>query len=470
MLPPFDLIAALLCLEAVARYLAVAPRLRETALLPLGWAFAAWGAFLVVTWLLHELVTRDAEWRTRFGYHVAGFGGRRHPLIMHTWSVRIAQALTVLLYAGALWLFRWPLWVAKWPAALGMDPEATIGALPLAESATITIPLDLLPFLLAMVVSWIPRRRLAERLQGRSIPLRAYLGHEVRLRWLPVVIGLLLAAVRDIGAMLPARYTTWMEEPGVDLLLVVAFLMLTSLVILPKLIVWWWQCKPLPDGELRQRLLALMRRSGVSAREIMVWGPRGSGFLNAAVLGGWARFRYVLISPALVDELGVEETEAVLGHELGHVRYGHLIFLFMMILCLSALLGPVIEALPEPWRQSPLIEVTVAMSFIGAFMFFFYGMIMRQCEREADLASAELLGTSVPLVAALEKLALRTGNIRSVWCWHHGSIAQRVAAVQQLSRDPEASRRFHAWLRRVRVLFIVLTVVALATQLLTRLL
>jgi len=331
------------------------------------------------------------------------------------------------------------------------------------------IPLNLLPFLLGMLVSWIPRRRLAAQMRGRAITLSSYLAFEARMTWLPLVIGMVLAVCSDVTEILPSRYTEWLKQPGVDLLTALAFIALTSLVFLPKLIIWLWRCTPLPEGELKERLTALMRRSNVQARGIMVWGPRGSGLLNACVLGGWARFRYVLISPALVDELDTEQTEAVLAHELGHARYGHLTFLFVMVLCLSALLNPALDLLPRNWREAPLVEIGALMGFIGAYMYFFYGTLMRQCEREADLASAELLGTPAPLVAALERLAQMTGNIRNVWCWHHGSIADRVAAVRQLSSDPEASRRFHAGQRRVRILFTILTVAALGIELYNRL-
>jgi len=466
---PFDLIAAVLCLEGITKCLFQGAKAGALDRTPLSSTFAAWSGFLLLAWLMHELATRDAEWRTRFGMFPAGLGRRRHPLIIHTWAVRVAQGLSVLFYAGVLWACKWPLWVEQWPAALGLSPDSHIAGLPLARSSVVTIPLDLLPFLLAMVAGWIPRRRLAARMRGRAIPLLSYLGYEARLTWLPLVIGLLLAVVSDIAEMLPGRYTEWFRRPGADLLTVIAFVALTSLILLPKLIIWLWKCRPMPDGELKERLTALMRRSGVKAREVMVWGPRSTGLLNACVLGGWARFRYVLISPALVDELGPEETEAVLAHELGHARHGHLAFLFMMILCLSALLNPVLDLLPESWRNSPFAEAGALISLVGAYMYFFYGTVMRQCEREADLASAELMGTSAPLVAALEKLALMTGNVRNIWCWHHGSIAERVTAVRQLSQDPEAGRRFHARQRRVRILFAILTCAALGAELYARL-
>ena len=166
----------------------------------------------------------------------------------------------------------------------------------------------------------------------------------------------------------------------------------------------------------------------------------------------------------MAEELQADKTEAVLAHELGHARYGHLTFLFMMLLCLSALLTPALELLPRSWHNSPFAESGAMLGLMGAYLYFFYGTIMRQCEREADLASAELMGTSAPLVGALEKLALITGNVRNVWCWHHGTIASRVAAVEQLSRDPAAGRRFHAQQRRMRILLMLLTAAALGLE------
>ena len=106
----------------------------------------------------------------------------------------------------------------------------------------VTIPLDLLPFLLAMVAGWIPRRRLAARMRGRAMSLLAYLGYEARLTWLPLVLGLLLSVLSDITEMLPARYTECLKRPWVDLLTVIAFVALTSLILLPKLIIWLWKC------------------------------------------------------------------------------------------------------------------------------------------------------------------------------------------------------------------------------------
>lgn len=471
---PFDLIAAVLCVEAIGKYMLslamsgpspARDRLfaDATAVTP-AIAAATWGGFMALVWLLNEWVTRRTEWRARFGYHITGFGGGVHPLVTHTWGTRAAQAATVLLFAGVLWTLKWPLWTTEWPLWLGFSKDARIGNLYLSASSVAAIPLNIGPFLLAMVIGWLPRRRLLSGIRSRPVPLVRYLSYEARLTWIPLVLGLALSLCTDAAAILPRDYTRWAETPLFGTIAMIALIAFTSIIGLPMLITWLWQCEPLPEGELKERMLALMKRSGVKARQILVWGPRSSGLLNACILGVWPRYRYVLISPELVDELSMEETEAVMAHELGHARYGHLGFLFVMILALSALMHPVLASLPESWQGSPMIEASVLLGFILVYIGLFFGTIMRQCEREADLASAELLGTPVPLISALEKLARITGNIRNVWCWHHGSIAERVDAVSRLSVDPIDSRRLHTRLRRVRIAFTLFTVLVLGIQ------
>ena len=61
-----------------------------------------------------------------------------------------------------------------------------------------------------------------------------------------------------------------------------------------------------------------------------------------------------------------------------------------------------------------------------------------------------MIGTPRPLISALEKIAARYGNIRNLPCWHHGSIADRILAVERLSLNPDESVRFHARLRAMR--------------------
>ena len=457
---PFDLIAAVLVMSVMGSQLAQNP---SPPWLSISSAIPVWLGFWLISWLLNEWVTRRTEWRTRFGRRMDAQHGKRHPLEQHSFETLAAQGVMVLLYGVALWALQWPVFIREWPQWLHLSRSATLGHLELSDSKIAEMVLGLTPFLIAMLLSWCPRWRLYSLQRRRKFTLWKYLDFEARLTWLPMAAWLLMSLLSDFLDLLPRGYTRWMMDPATAIGISLVLMCLLGLVGLPILMTRYWQCTPMPDGELKDRLLRLLERSGVKVRKIMVWGSKDTGMLNACVVGPWARFRYVLISPALVDELGMDETEAVLAHELGHARHGHLMLLFVMLLCLSAMLQPAIQLLPPQWH-SPLIEALASFAFIVLYIRGFFGAIMRECEREADLASAELVGSPIPIMNALEKLAMRTGNTRNIYTWHHGSIADRVASVLQLSSDPAGSERVHAQTRRVRFLFAVLALLAIVLQ------
>ena len=455
---PLDLIAALMATYVVGK-------LPGCDFWPPEWntvsfTAAVWASFWLITWLLNEWVTRRTEWRIRFGRRIIPETGRRHPIEAHGRAILVVQAISVALYGVALYALQWPSHVETWPEWLGLRFDAAIGQLRLRDCSVVAMGLNLAPFLIAVLLSWLPRRRLLSGTRRRQIPLRKFFDFEVRLSWFPLAAWLAIAFLSDVFNMLPRQFSDWSAEPGFEVLAMVAL----AAVGFPLLMVSLWRCTPLPDGELKTRLEALLLRSGVKVRKIMVWGPHDTGLLNACVLGPWSRFRYVLISPALVEELSLEETEAVLAHEIGHARHGHLTLFFIMIVFLSFLMEPLMQRLPAAWQASPLIEAGVAFTIVALYIRFFFGAVMRHCEREADLASAELVGSPLPIVVALEKLALKSGNTRNVYSWHHGSIAERVESVLQLSTDPDGMRRVHARSRWVRWIFVALALAALGLQ------
>lgn len=93
--------------------------------------------------------------------------------------------------------------------------------------------------------------------------------------------------------------------------------------IAPALLRQIWDTIPLPGGPLRDRLVALHRSQKVRIREILVWRTHGS-MINGAVMGLIGRLRYVLLTDALLDNLPERQVEAVMAHEVAHVRCGHM--------------------------------------------------------------------------------------------------------------------------------------------------
>jgi STE24 endopeptidase len=80
---------------------------------------------------------------------------------------------------------------------------------------------------------------------------------------------------------------------------------------------------PLPVGSLRERLERLARRTRFQHRDILVMdGSRRSRHSNA-FFTGLGRFRRIVLYDTLVSQLQEDELEAVLAHEIGHCRLGH---------------------------------------------------------------------------------------------------------------------------------------------------
>src|SRR5205085_805873 len=98
--------------------------------------------------------------------------------------------------------------------------------------------------------------------------------------------------------------------------------------------------------------------------------------------------------------------EAVLGHEIGHVRHFHLL-LYISFLGLSLLMlvglasalehiageGSWFEALFQKlgdWQAIPLLVITAGYIFVA------FGFLSRRCEREADLFGCKAVSCGRP--------------------------------------------------------------------------
>ncbi|MEA1952577.1 MAG: M48 family metallopeptidase, partial [Planctomycetota bacterium] len=242
------------------------------------------------------------------------------------------------------------------------------------------------------------------------------------------------------------------------------------LAAFPILLRFVWQTRPLAAGELRDRLEAAARRAGVGLRDILVW-ETNSLAVNAAVAGFFPRLRYVFLTDGLLKMLGDEEIEAVLGHELGHVRHRHLLMRIIAMLAplgLWLLLGRMFPELLDGilakvefclgqsfWAgRSATILGLAAVVLVGVHAIVIFGMFSRMLEKQADLFGCRTLADefgreSVDIyIRALEKLGASCGN-RDRWSWQHGSIAARVEFLSQAARSPKSVLCF---LRRIRVL------------------
>jgi STE24 endopeptidase len=214
----------------------------------------------------------------------------------------------------------------------------------------------------------------------------------------------------------------------------------------------------------------------------------------------------VFLSDRLLEELTPDEVEAVFGHEVGHVRHGHLLYyIAFMFLSLTLLTGlwelglrlvlgvpagaeltdAALAGMSEVWRYVP------AVLLVGAYVFVVFGFLSRRCERQADVygcravscpeaacaghapglelapAGRGLCPTGIrTFISALNKVADLNGISRRkpgwLQSWLHASIARRVEFLERLTTDRALEARFQRRLGLLKWGLLVGLVAALA--------
>ncbi len=296
-----------------------------------------------------------------------------------------------------------------------------------------------------------------------------HLRQNLALVFLPVI---LLVAEKEARRLFPTLFKSWEVQVSVAGAVLVLLVFLT----MPWIIRIVLGLKPLPEGPMRQRLLAAARRLNFHFSDILLWNTRG-GIANAMVVGVVPQLRYVLLTDRLLEELTPEEVEAVFGHEVGHVKHHHILyyltFLLTSMTVLSLVLMPWESQLEDilHFRDRADLAVIPAVVALGLYIFVVFGFLSRRCERQADIYGCRavscgaadcaghlaeqplpeggrvLCGTGVgTFIQALEKVAILNGLSRDkpgfLQSWQHSTIARRVDFLRSLLTDPQAEPRF----------------------------
>ena len=230
---------------------------------------------------------------------------------------------------------------------------------------------------------------------------------------------------------------------------------LLALVLYPTLIAPMFnRFEPLPAGEARERIEALLARCGFASSGLYVMdGSKRSGHGNA-YFTGFGRAKRVVFFDTLLARLSGDELEAVLAHELGHFKLKHVMKRVALSAALSlAFLAALAWLMKEPWFYTglgipeslvadALARPGVALSlFLLVFPVFTFALsplaavYSRRHEFEAD-AFAARTASGTALVQALVKLyednasTLTPDPVHSAFYDSHPPAAIRVARLQ----------------------------------------
>lgn len=341
-----------------------------------------------------------------------------------------AAVLVAVVFSGALpWL---------WAQADALAPGAAWSGALFLVGVMVLLSLPGLP------LEWWAQFRLEARFGFNKSTLGLWVMDHVKGTLLTVAIGFplawaLLALVSWVGAL----WWVW----GFALLFSFQLLML---VLYPKVILPLFnKLTPLAAGEQRERLMALADRTGFRAQTIEVMdGSKRSAHSNA-FFTGFGRFRRIVLFDTLIAQLAQAELEAVLAHEIGHYKRGHIPQRLVTGAVLQFGAFAVIAWLAQaPWfnpafglpagAQAPTFLLFGLLGGLVTFWFSPIGnWISRRHEYEADAFARQAMGDAAPMIGALHKLAqknltnLNPHPLYSAVYYSHPTIVERERALRR---------------------------------------
>jgi STE24 endopeptidase len=350
----------------------------------------------------------------------------------------------------------------------------------------------IVPFIILMIIKWtcyypinrfirmhIVVEQLTDSISVRPVwKLGHYLSFQLRHGLLIILIPLLLIfAFRDTVEWASCRF--WQERMSpVQIELITLVGVAIIFLVAPLLLRFIWSTRSLPEGPLRERLTLFCKRLDMRYQDILLWETHNA-VANAAVMGLLWPVRFVLLSDALIENMDDEQIEAVFGHEAGHVKHHHILFLVLFVFASGSVIVGTMEFFTRFTGSNEFLFtyqdsiVLTSSALLGLGWVALFGWVSRRYERQADLHAAmsiEMMDSeggekseeSPPDItlgprgaavvgSALERIAILNGISIHSRSWRHSSIASRVAFVKKLAQEPRALKRFNRTVTLIKI-------------------
>ena len=206
--------------------------------------------------------------------------------------------------------------------------------------------------------------------------------------------------------------------------------------------------RPLEEGELKEKLMALLTRHGYQVKAIEVMdASRRTTKLNA-YFTGFGKLKTIVLFDNLVEAMSTDEICAVFAHELGHglhrdvlkqqvLNLGNLLLMAATVwLCVREPALHTAFGFPQVNYGFAFVLMGIALGLVQPLMGLVTSAYSRMAEYRAD-RQAVREGYGPALVNALKKLAkenfahLAPSPILVALEYSHPPLSQRIAAIEK---------------------------------------
>jgi len=268
-----------------------------------------------------------------------------------------------------------------------------------------------------------------------------WLGEGLKSLLVLVIIG--LVSVEGIYlALKKAPRTWWIYVSVVFIIFTVILVNLAPVLIMPL----FNKFTPLPEGELRNKLVNLSHKANVKVGDIFTMDESKQTKKVNAMFTGLSNTKRIVLGDNLTNEFTPDEIEVVIAHEMGHNLLHHLWWgiLFSSIVAgigffIIHLTGPkIITRLKNRLKIENMADVAgLPLIFL---IFMVYGIITmpvgpafsRHMERQADKFALDMTHNKEAFISAMNELAYinlsdpNPSPIIELLLYDHPPISKRI--------------------------------------------
>lgn len=316
-------------------------------------------------------------------------------------------------------------------------------------------------FLFYLIVIWNFAYQIQKRFFTGGVTKKNFILSNVAFCLPAMLPWCLMSLLADFLGLLPFDgLNRFLNSPGGEVTYILFFVIAIS-VLGPVLIQRLWGCRPLETGRDRQHIEKICQMANLNYRDILVWNLFGGGMITAGVMGIVGRFRYILVTPALLACLDDDEVQGVILHEIGHVYHRHMLFylfffagfiacnfvLFEPLMLIIYLINPLYDGADFlGLSQDSAHGAITCLVLIGFFVLYFrfvFGLFMRHFERQADLHIFKYTDSPSALISTFYKIASLSRQSIDKPNWHHFSIGRRIGFLERCWVTPDLIQKHH---------------------------
>ena len=207
--------------------------------------------------------------------------------------------------------------------------------------------------------------------------------------------------------------------------------------------------EPIEDETLKKGIDALLEHAGFHLKGLFKMDASTRSRHSNAYFTGIGKFKRIVLFDTIINTHTIEEITAVLAHELGHLKKGHIKKQLGASIVVSLIVLYAIAKLLA-WQglymtfgfhgiipYAGLFLLTIMGKTVTFFLTPIGSLVSRRYERQADAYARTLTGSTVPLAQALKRIAkdnLANLHPHPLYAWFyysHPPLAQRIEALER---------------------------------------